>query len=254
MYPDQIRDLPDKPWQHHAPQPVWKPSGAQTARVATGAQQTQHLQRTQQQQQEPLTERGTSSRGGSRPASSQLLAPLQQAAPGGVTLGRQSNNPQAHLHHSLPPSQPRRYHDGTFSRQTSGYCETYRAPSDYSRELGTALHLPVGPETSRVTSDLVPQLLVPGSRPPPRARGTKDAREALPPCRPEQQSFRLWSRVNTSHCVVPYETESQRAFAADSLDDADPIDRTHFMRVERKQYMEALQFAKRQNLIRGDRK
>jgi hypothetical protein len=60
--------------------------------------------------------------------------------------------------------------------------------------------------------------------------------------------------VNTSHCVVPYETESQRAFANAALEGADPVDKQHFMRVERKEYKEALAKAKFQQLIRGDRK
>lgn len=146
------------------------------------------------------------------------------------------------------PERPRRYLDGKFPRYTSTYGDSFRAAkSTSSASSPTAATIPVAagslasPTARR--GDLVPRgpkRVLPNLRTP--------ADEALTsPARPEQQSFQLWGRLNPSHCVFPYETESQKAYSLDSTihsNDAFPVIRDHFTKVERKDFVEAQQKSK----------
>ena len=162
------------------------------------------------------------------------------------------------------PSLPMRYRDGTFKRTTSEYCYTYRDPSSFAAELGSGLASV--PPTGRPDYNLVP-----GSRLKIRERGRMNAPKDLAHhhfyprwsedpaitrnVRPEQHSFRLWGRLNSAHCNIPYTTESQRAFDAQTLEEnRDPLDTSRHLRVERKEYKEAFAKAKFQKLIRNDNK
>lgn len=58
----------------------------------------------------------------------------------------------------------------------------------------------------------------------------------------EDYSFRLWSRHNPSHCVNPYTTDASRNFI-DHTPNADPTDKTFFMKVQNKGYKEAMAIA-----------
>jgi len=77
--------------------------------------------------------------------------------------------------------------------------------------------------------------------------------------RPEQYSFHLNCRFNPAHCVLPYETESQRAYGARNQELAeraqklDPTfaDRRHFAKVYQREYKEALMKAKLTKVLRG---
>ena len=288
MYPDQIRDLPEKPMKYVQTQRRFHRQHQQQQQQQQHQQQSQTQQRTPSGSQSarftPTQYVGSSSSASyppSRPPSnppsqsqshshsshstsalSLNLDPLLHGESNtsdaetalacfGSIDGLASNNPQAELNRRFPDL-PRRYRDGTFKRTTSEYCYTYRDPSTYSKELGTA---PVPtPQTARVTGETQ---AVAGSRLPQRERGRVnfDRERERDHVRPEQHSFRLWGRINNAHCVVPYETESQRSYNMTSTTltarETDPIDRQHFMTVERKDYAEALAKAKFQQLIRG---
>lgn len=56
----------------------------------------------------------------------------------------------------------------------------------------------------------------------------------------QDQSFKLWSRVNPAHCVFPYSTESTLEYREFDPEEMDPLDKTYYMRVPAKDYKEAI--------------
>ena len=160
------------------------------------------------------------------------------------------------------PALPRRYRDGTFKRTTSEYCYTYRNPADYAAQLGsgaaTERAAATKAEEEKESSSALPAMKV-----APRTRGRmqapRDSRYYEDPSvsarlRPEQHSFRLWGRINNAHCVLPYETESQRSYGADTLNGhRDPLDTSRHLTVMEKEYKEAFVKAKFTRVIRGDK-
>lgn len=313
LYPDQVAELPERPTAAMLrPAQLHQPLNQEQARrlvLRAGGRTTMREQQTQQ----PHTARGAASSNAIDSGSMHAAAAMgsgSQSARGASSSTRFAlnlgplthegeskeesdvalldatlalNNPQAiqNLHNV---SEPRRYRDGCFARQTSEYAHTFREPARYAADMGTsASFTPSGASTARaVLSTSSPAAAssaspppaaapvaapVPGSRAPERVRGRAGAPhqfasshssafwfetpEQRARVRPDQQSFRLWGRINSAHCTVPYETESARAFGA-GIAQHDPIDRTHFMRVERKEYTEALLRAKNtMHLIRN---
>ena len=252
LYPNQIADLPDRPAQHAAVHRQLQ-QHAQTARQQQQQQQQyqQEYQHQQQQQYQQQQYQHQQSQQSDPPPAQPSHLTLRH-----LSCGLAANNPQAALNLQLP-SVPRRYRDGTLKRTTSEYCATYRHPQSFAAEMGGDL------DASRsVRSVAAESGLVPGSRLPTRERGRMNAPSHFlhhhsashsASLRPEQHSFRLWGRINNAHCVVPYETSSQRDFAAEHLDHRDPIDTSRHMRIQGKEYTEALAKAKFTQVIRGDR-
>lgn len=251
LYPNQIADLPDRPMQHAAVHQRLQ------QHAYTLQQQQQQQQQQQYHQQQHYQQQPSQQFEHEQSAVAQSVAPLTLRHLAG---GLAANNPQAALNLQLP-SVPRRYRDGTLKRTTSEYCATYRDPESHAAELA-------GEEfgaSRSVRSVAAESGLVPGSRLPARERGRMTApRHFLhhhqagsggdsSRLRPEQHSFRLWGRINNAHCVVPYETSSQRDFAPEHLEHRDPIDTSRHMRIEAKAYTEALAKAKFTQVIRGDR-
>lgn len=143
-------------------------------------------------------------------------------------------------------AQPTRYRDGTFLRTTSEYAYSYRKPE----EAGALI-------TSRnEKSQTWLPLLAGGARAPERNRGRMRPPdnfqhnhyiyEDVPF---EQRSARLWARTNPAHYVFPYQTETQRSYAA--VTNADPIDRKYFTKCVNKEYKEAMLKAKTTQVLRG---
>lgn len=245
LYRDQIYDLPDRPRAYVQAQQQYQQQKQQLA-----------LAHTQQHNLQP------------RPPSAStqnftlnLQTIMQQQADESSPL---SANPQS-LANDRFPDLPRRYRDGTFKRSTSEYCYTYRDPVSYSTELGVGSLAPgaSGSPTSPSSTHTGP---TPGSRIALRERGRKNAPagfrhhhaspfyhetdEQKAQVRTEQHSFRLWGRINNAHCALPYQTETQRAYAFDKQH-VDKMDRAYFMKIEGKEYKEAMVKAKLTNLIRG---
>jgi len=61
---------------------------------------------------------------------------------------------------------------------------------------------------------------------------------------PGEMPFRLWGRINTAYCVVPYHSETQKAYPAYRRDQLDAPGEDHNMKVIRKDYKEAIAKAK----------
>lgn len=184
------------------------------------------------------------------------------------------------------PDLPRRYRDGTFLRHTSEYNGTYRPPikadpyvyknfsTNNSMNFSSVPNSPTSSSSAASSSyggSVTSRSSVPGARLPPRQRKPGGAPsdfmhhhlspfwhegpEVQKNLRPEQHAFRLWGRINPAHCVIPYETETQRNYNQQATIHALPPDyvqdKTHHLRVEGKDYKEAFMKARNMGLVRA---
>jgi hypothetical protein len=183
------------------------------------------------------------------PGQYELQQKLGTAPFRGAESLRNSVNPRELLELPLP-ERPRRYLDGKFPRYTSTYGGEYREPkrNQVDQETNNTLITTLPVAGSQFPSSVRRGHLVPRGpkRVLPNLRTSSDV-SLNSPVRPEQQSFSLWGRLNPSHCVFPYETESQSSYSLSSSvlsSDSFPLSRDYFVKVQRKDFVEAQQKAK----------